>query len=144
MRAIIVYNTQTGTTQYVAEILQSKLQEFGHQVDLHSVREQGSDLDFSSYQMVILASPTYDDGKLEQGMRVFITKCKADLSPLKMAVVGLGNTSYPQFCTAATILEEWVIQQKGHVQIPTLRIDGFPDDVTPIQDWVVELDKSTK
>lgn len=144
MRVLIVYETLTGTTQYVAEVMQTKLAELGHQTDLHSVRYQGQDPDFSKYQMVLFGAPTYDDGKLEQGMRVFIAKCKADLSQLKVAIFGLGNSSYPQFCTSATVLEEWVTQQHGHVQIPSLKVDGFPDDVSPIQDWIVELDKSTK
>jgi len=144
MRVLIVYETLTGTTQYVAEVMQTKLAELGHQTDLHSVRYQGQAPDFSQYQMVIFGAPTYDDGKLEQGMRVFITKNKIDLSTLKVAVFGLGNSGYPQFCTAATILEEWVSQQGGHVQVPTLKVDGFPDDVSPIQDWIVELNNATK
>jgi len=144
MRVLIVYETLTGTTQYVAEVMQTKLGELGHQSDLHSVRYQGQTPEFKNYQLIIFGAPTYDDGKLEQGMRVFITKCKEDLSAMKVAVFGLGNSSYPQFCTAATVLEDWVIQQHGHVQIPTLKIDGFPDDVSPIQDWIVELDTSVK
>lgn len=144
MNVVIVFETLTGTTQYVAEVMQTKLVELGHQVDLHSVRYQGQEPDFSKYQVVLFGAPTYDDGKLEQGMRVFIAKSKVDLSQLKVAVFGLGNSSYPQFCIAADVLEQWVSQQGGHVAIPSLRIDGFPDDVTPIQDWIVELDKAIK
>ncbi len=144
MKILIVYETLTGTTQYVTEVMQAKLIELGHQVDLHSVRYQGQQPELSNYQVLLFGAPTYEDGKLEQGMRVFIAKCKENLSGYKVAVFGLGNSTYPLFCKSADILEEWVTQQQGRVVTPTLRIDGFPDDLSPIESWIVQLDQALK
>lgn len=135
MNVLIVYETQTGTTQYVAELIQAQLVKLGHQVDLHSIRYQGSQPEFAKYQVVIMGAPTYDDGKLEQGMRVFITRCKEDFSNHQVATFGLGNSSYPQFCIAADILEAWMVEHHGSLIVPTLRVDGFPDDTQPIESW---------
>lgn len=144
MKVLIVYETQTGTTQYVAELMQTKLQSLGHEVDLHTIRYQGQP-DFSKYQLILFGAPTYDDGKIEQGMRVFIAKSKEDFSKYKVAVFGLGNSTYPQFCVAADVLVEWVTKQQGQVLVPPLRVDGFPDDTQPIDDWAQSVhDAATK
>ena len=142
MKIKIIYETQTGTTQYVAESMQKKLASFGHQVDLHSVRMHGPTPDLNGYDVVLFGAPTYEDGKLETTMRVFITQFSADLSKFKVAVFGLGNSLYPQFCTAASILEEWVKKNNGTVIVPPLKIDGFPDDLIAIEQWTEGVDKA--
>lgn len=144
MKVIVIYETLTGTTQYVAEIMRDTLAELGHTTDLHSVRYQGPEPEIQEYDVVLFGAPTYEDGKLEQGMRVFIARCKEDLSQKKVAVFGLGNSTYPQFCVSAKILEEWVVKQQGSPLIPTLKVDGFPDDVSPITNWVHQLDQALK
>jgi flavodoxin I len=139
MKVKIIYETQNGTTQYVAEVMQKKLQSLGHQTDLHSIRYDGQNPVLEGYDVVLFGAPTYDDGKLETAMRVFITKYTADLSKYKVGVFGLGNSSYPQFCLAADFLEEWVLKNNAKLNIPTLRIDGFPDKVEFIEQWVEQF-----
>jgi|GEM_PF-599869 len=139
MRIKIIYETQTGTTQYVSEVMQEKLTELGHQVDLHSVRYDGHSPDIIGYDALLIGAPTYEDGKLETAMRVFIARFTPNLSTYKVAVFGLGNSTYPQFCTSATILEDWVKKHGGTPLMPALKIDGFPDDLAPIEKWIAEL-----
>ena len=139
MKIKIDFETQTGTTQYVAETIQKKLQELGHEVDIHSVRFNGANPEVEKYQAVLFGAPTYDDGLLERGMRVFITRYNPNLSQLKVAVFGLGSKMYPQFCKAADFLEEWVGKNQGKSIVPALRVDGFPDDLTPIEAWVQQV-----
>jgi flavodoxin I len=136
MKIKIIFDTQTGTTQYVAELMQKKLISLGHQADLHSIRVNGDSPSLDGYEAVLFGAPTYEDGKLETSMRVFITKFSADLSSYKVAVFGLGNSSYPQFCTSAKILEDFVIKNNGKPTQPALKIDGFPDDTKSIEEWV--------
>ena len=136
MKVKIIYETQTGTTQYVAEEMKKQFQKLGHEAVLHSVRYDGPNPEVEGFDALLFGAPTYEDGKLETTMRVFIARFSADLSKYKVAVFGLGNSSYPQFCTSAKILEEWVVSNKGTVAIPALKIDGFPDDLQPIQKWV--------
>jgi flavodoxin I len=144
MKVVIVYETLTGTTQYVAEVMKDTLVEHGHTVDLHSVRYQGLEPKILDYDVILFGAPTYEDGKLEQGMRNFIARCKENLAAKKVAVFGLGNSTYPQFCVSAQILEDWVIKQSGTPLIPTLKVDGFPDDISPITTWIHQLDEALK
>ncbi len=139
MKVKIIFETQTGTTQYVAETLQQMLTKMGHSVDLHSVRSAGYEPHLENYEVVLFGAPTYDDGKLETAMRVFITRFNADLSHHKVAVFGLGNSSYPKFCESAPILEEWIKKNNGAPVVPALKIDGFPDNLAPVEQWVQQL-----
>ncbi len=144
MKIKIVYETETGTTQYVAEVIQKKLIELGHQVDIHSIHFQGMDPKLEEYQAVLFGGPTYEEGSLESSMKEFIDQYNHDLSKHKVAVFGLGSRSYGYFCNSATILEEWVKKNGGTPVIPALRIDGFPEDLTPIDAWTVELNNFLK
>ncbi len=135
MTVKIIFETQTGTTQYVAEVIQKVFQQSDYTVELHSVKYKGMQPDLSGVDVVIFGAPTYDDGYLEKNMKECIDQFHPDLSHLKVAVFGLGNSAYPQFCTAADFLEEWVKKQQGNLVVPLLRVDGFPDDTTAIEDW---------
>lgn len=135
MNIKIVYETQSGTTQYVAEIIQQTLQTAGHQVTLHSVKSDGFEPSFEGVDAVIFGGPTYDDGKLEHNLADFTQKFQPDLSKLKVTVFGLGNSSYPHFCTSASLLEGWVKQRGGKLVTESLMVDGFPDDTTAIEEY---------
>ncbi len=139
MKIKIIYETETGTTQYVAEVLQKKLNELGHQTDIHSIHFQGMDPKISEYEVLLFGSPTYEEGSLESSMKEFIDQFNQDLSHHKIAVFGLGSRSYGFFCNSATILEDWVKKNGGTPLLPALRIDGFPEDLAPIDAWAVEL-----
>jgi len=139
MNILIIYQTQNGTTQYVTEVIQKQLQDAGHQVSLHSVKMQGFELNMKDYDLILFGAPTYEDGKLENSMRVFVAKNSPDFSQKKVAVFGLGNKFYPQFCISADILAEWVRKNKGTLLVEPLKIDGFPDNLQPIQSWVASL-----
>lgn len=139
MNTLIIFETQNGTTQYVAEVMQKALKDLGHETKLHSVRSQGMEPDLAGVDLVLFGGPTYEDGKLESTMRVYVAKSKPDLSQKKIAVFGLGNSFYPQFCTSADILADWVKVNKGTLLIDPLKIDGFPDNLQPIQNWIKTL-----
>jgi flavodoxin I len=139
MNIKIIFETQTGTTQYVAETIQKQLTAAGHQVLLHSVKYDGPQPALEGVDAVIFGAPTYDDGMLEKTMREFIRQYSPDLSTKKIAVFGLGNSTYPQFCVAADMLNQWVRTKGGQPLLAPLKVDGFPDDLTPITTWVQQL-----
>jgi flavodoxin len=139
MHVKIIFETQTGTTQYVAELIKKKLDAAGHSVTLHSLKYNGLQPDFSDTDVVVFGAPTYDDGYLEKTVREWIAQVSPDLSKLKVAVFGLGNRTYPQFCKAADLLEEWVQKNRGMLLVPTLRVDHFPDDTQPILAWADQM-----
>lgn len=139
MKILIVYETQNGTTQYVAEVIEKQFQDATHQVTLHSIHAQGLKPDMSSYDVILFGAPTYEDGKLEAAMRTYISQDNPDLSQKKVAVFGLGNSFYPQFCYSAQILADWVTENKGTLLVENLKIDGFPDNLEPIHSWVKQI-----
>lgn len=139
MKIKIIYETQTGTTQYVVEMIRDGLQAKGHQVDLHSVKYDGMQPSLEGYQAVLIGAPTYDDGLVEKNMRAFLEQFQVDFSQYKVAVFGLGNRKYPQFCRAADLISTWVRQHQADLLLPPLRVDGFPDNTQPITEWVEKL-----
>ena|SRR5579859_1511338 len=142
MNIKIIYETQNGNTQYVAEVMQKQLAQIGHSVALHSAKYSGFQPDLANTQALLFGAPTYDDGYLEKTMRDMIAQFNPDLSNFKTAIFGLGNRIYPQFCKSADVLEEWVKKNNGTPAVSSLRIDNFPDDLTPIQQWVNQLQQS--
>ncbi len=139
MNIKIVYETQNGTTQYVAETILHQLQAAGHQVYLHSIKYDGAQPNLDGMDLILVGAPTYDDGKLEKTMLEFIQSFQVDFTNRKVAVFGLGNSTYPLFCRAADILEEWVRSKGGAPLVSTLRVDGFPDELQPIIEWTKQL-----
>jgi flavodoxin I len=139
MRIKIIYETKTGTTQYVTEILQKEWSQKGHQVDTHTLKYQGDQPDLHGIDVVVFGAPTYNDGLVEETMQHFTEISSIDLSPFKVAVFGLGNREYPQFCTAATLLEKWVLEHQGKLVVEALKVDGFPNDLSPIIAWANQV-----
>lgn len=139
MKIKIVYETQVGTTQFVAEVLQATLQEVGHEVDLHSIRQKGRQPKLEGYDMVLFGSPTYNEGRPEASVEQMIEEFHPDLSQIKVAVFSLGDKSYEAFCGSAEVLENWVKECKGTPVVPALKVDGYPQEVTGIQEWAKSL-----
>lgn len=141
MKVKIIYETQVGTTKYVAETIQKKLTELGHQVDLHAVRSRGMKPVIEGYDLVVFGSPTYNAGQLETSMTELVATFAPDLSSYKVAIFALGDQSYGHFCGAAEILEAWITARGGKLAVPTLKIDGYPKSATPIVEWAEQLTK---
>lgn len=139
MKILIIFETQNGTTQYVSEVIQKQLKDLGHTAQLHSIKSQGMEPDVSGFDVILFGAPTYEDGKLEATMRVFTAKTRLSLEGKKVAVFGLGNSFYPQFCYSADILSDWVKERKGTLITESLKIDAFPDNLTPIENWISSL-----
>ena len=139
MNVLIIYETQTGTTEFVANAMAEYLQTKQHQVTVHSVRQKGTQPVLDGIDLILFGSPTYDYGTLEHYMQEFVESFSADLSKHKFAVFSLGNSSFPMFCASAEILEEWVKKNNGAVAIPSLKIDGYPAGFEEIGAWLDQL-----
>ncbi len=135
MQILILYTTQTGTTKYVSEIIEKVLIGTGHSVQLHNPQHDDPAKLATLPDVILLGAPTYDDGKLYQPMIDFLTKWKGDLNSRKLGIFGLGNRTYPLFCRSADLIGEWVGKNGGQITFETLRVDGFPDDKSEIENW---------
>jgi len=141
-KVLIVYGSTTGNTEMVAEELSDNLGD--HELEVQDVAETSPE-DLTAYDLLVLGSSTWDDGLLQPDFREFVEDLDVDLSGKKVAIFGLGDSNYPDFCEAANILEEKVSAMKGELAVDTLRIDGFPDEPeneTKVEAWAAELNKA--
>ncbi len=138
MNIKIIYGTLAGTTKYVAEIIQKRLNKLGHKTDLHNINDNSKPI-IDNYDLLIFGSPTYENGELEYNMSHFLSQFSPNLSKYNVAVFGLGSSNYPKFCRSAALLEHWVVKNSGKLTVPSLKIDGYPQDLKLINNWVRKL-----
>ena len=96
-----------------------------------------------SFHAVIFASPTWDDmyseGQPLPEIKEYLESLTAkDLAGKKVAVLGLGDTSYEHFCGAVDVIES-ILKKLGVVPIvPSLRIDKYyfsPNGEEMVKNW---------
>ncbi len=148
MNILLVYATNSGTTQTVAQMVSDALTQAGHTVTLKEAF-QATPEDFTSPQAIILGSPSWDfDGKEGQPHEDYVPlmgKMQTTTIEKPFAVFALGDSSYKYFCGAADHLEEFVKNLKGTLVTPALRIDKYYSDMNgnneKVMAWVEELKK---
>ncbi len=134
MNILLVYATNSGTTMSTAQTINDLLIAKGNAVTMKEVRDS-SEADFSSPDVVIMGSPSWDfeghEGMPHEDWLPLMEKLKAmSFENKKFAIFGLGDSSYKHFCGAVDHLEELVKTVKGTLIVPSLRIDKFYSDQT--------------
>lgn len=108
-RATILYGSQTGNCARVAEQLQQGLQTDGKPVQLqrtdsYPVRE------LKNETLLFVVISTQGDGEPPDDARAFcdflFSRRAPQLDSLKFAVLGLGDSSYPEFCIIGKRIDE--------------------------------------
>lgn len=147
MRVLLLYATNSGSTQATGEIITTELTKKGHQVAMKQVRE-GTPQDLETYEAIVLGSPTWDyeglEGQVHEDYRPFMAKLTGkQLANKKFAVFALGDRSYSIFCGAADQLEKFVKDLGGTLVIDSLRINGFyfdqDNNTRLITEWAGKL-----
>ncbi|MEM9344967.1 MAG: flavodoxin domain-containing protein [Pseudomonadota bacterium] len=95
MKLSLLYGTETGTAEMLCEDLQEKLEET-HEVETANL-EDVTPGDLALDRFHIFVCSTYGDGELPSSAIAFVDTLKAektDLSALRYAVFGLGDTTY--------------------------------------------------
>lgn len=130
MKILVLYATYSGGTQTAADIVANVLKTNAtNQVEMKTPTEITPNV-LSGYDMIIVGSPSWDyEGKTgmpHQDFINFIDQSKTvDLTGKKVAVFGLGDSTYERFCGAVEHLEEWVKGLKAQLSTESLKIDGF-------------------
>ena len=147
MNILILFATYSGGTQVVAQNIATILQKLDHTVTVKNPK-QTHPQDILSSDISILCSPSWDvNGKEGQPHEDYLSLIENTEDALfekkKFAVVGLGDSTYPQFCGAVDELEQYITQKKGELLIPSLRIDGFYFDeakhTQTVEQWTQTL-----
>jgi flavodoxin I len=125
---LIIFSSIGGNTELVTKKVATILESKNHKVAFNRVDNLNPNLIFD-YDLTILASPTYNQGTLEDQFKSFISQFrKFSFENKNFAVIGLGDTKYyPEYLTeSAGILEKEVTNQKGKLVCSSLRIGTNP------------------
>jgi flavodoxin I len=147
MNTLIIYATYSGGTETAVNILADALKAKNVTVELKSPL-QTEPADLAKFDLIVLASPTWDmngkEGQPHEDYLPFMEKFGNDgLNGKKLVIMGLGDSSYPKFCGSVDVLEKFVLDAKGILSAPSLRIDGFffnqEKHTQSIKDWAAKL-----
>lgn len=113
----IVYGTETGNTKVVAQQLEKTAKSQGIKVkNLSLSKFTIKDLQALSNPLIILTS-THGEGEPPITAKAFFKAIKetasVDLSKLSYAVLGLGDSSYQQFCGCAKEIDAFLVSNKA-------------------------------
>lgn len=116
--ATILFGTETGNAEMVADELSTALDPFGFIGEVHSMADYPVE-DLCGQQMVILITSTYGEGDLPDTAIPFfetLKERKPDLSSTRFAAFGLGDSSYDTYNNGiATMIE--AVTDLGATQI---------------------------
>ena len=139
-KAIIVYGSETGNTESVAEVIAAAVEDANFKITLKEVTQASVD-ELSGYDLILLGSSTWGDEEkeLQADMVDFYDDLEgADLSGKSAAAFGCGDSDYTHFCGAVDLLEERLEQIGATLLDESLRIDGDPDD-DDAQEWAKQI-----
>lgn len=142
-KALIVYGSTTGNTEYAAGVIEKTLADGGYQVELMNA----ADIDVKDmegdYELVLLGSSTWDDGESaiqEDMLPIYENLEETDIEDKLVAAFGCGDQTYENFCAAVDLLTERAESLGARVLSDGLKIDGdprnFEDEIT---EWTEEL-----
>lgn len=129
MNTIVLYATNSGGTYMAAQIVADVFKQAGNQFDLKNVKELEPN-SLVNYDLIVIGSPSYDyngkEGQPHEEVTNFLSKlAKETLQNKKIAIFGLGDSSYMEFCGAVKVMEK-ILSDLGAKQIAeSLSIDGF-------------------
>jgi sulfite reductase alpha subunit-like flavoprotein len=133
--ALVVYGTETGTAQDVAEEAARSLERLYFVTDV-AYLDKVSTTDLSSYALSLFVVSTTGQGDFPENARQFWTsllkkKLRSDfLSDVEYALVGLGDSSYPKFNWAARKLDKRLKQLGAHEIVEACEADEQGDEGT--------------
>ncbi|MCD6342878.1 MAG: flavodoxin domain-containing protein [Spirochaetaceae bacterium] len=141
INVLIVFGSSKGRTGRIAEILSDALTAKGLTTVLKNVFE-ARPKELLDYRYIVLGSSTYGQGDLQRDFLDFERGMDdLDLTGIKAAIFGSGNSRYAYYAEAVDILEAKVKIQGARLILPSFRQDMMmesPDGEEVLQ-WTQEL-----
>lgn len=124
------YGTTSGNTELVVDQIVRILEDKGHQTETKRI-ELARPEDLLKTKVLVLASPTYGHGLLQEEVASFLSQIKASgisLQGKPCAVIGLGELRYDaeHHIESAELLKQFVEEQGGRLLVPPLRVSRSP------------------
>lgn len=123
----LVFGTVYGSAQFVAETLADELAGLGYGVRLWQSHEL-NDFTPSNEGLLILVSSTTGSGDLPEDIQSWYYRIQSTapyLPGLHYSVVGLGDSSYSEYCGAGEKLDALFTELGAKQVLPLLRIDAM-------------------
>ena len=136
-RTQILFGTQTGTTEELAEELQKELKEIGLEAPCENIFDVSVDLLKEVNRVFILIS-TWGDGDppddAEDFYAEFVALPDASLKGLEFSVLALGDSGYELFCECGKNFDKH-LERLGGKRIAN-RVDCDVDYEEPFENWM--------
>ncbi len=137
-KALIVYGSTTGNTEYVADIAESVLKSSGFEVTKSNVSSVSAAGLCDGYDLSLFGCSTWGDDSIElqdDFIPLFDDLDKINAGGKKTAVFGCGLSDYTHFCGAVDAIEQ-KLNALGATVVDTLKIDGDPQtERAEIEAW---------
>jgi len=138
---LIIYGSSKGRTARMAGVLAEALESAGIPVILKNVFE-ADPRELVEHSHFVLGCSTYGQGDLQRDFLEFERGMDdLDLSGIKAAVFGSGNSRYAYYAEAVDILEAKVKIQGARLICPSFRQDMMDEvpDGDEVRTWAAEL-----
>lgn len=125
VKPIIIYGTETGNSKKIASHLLTTFKKNKVQAKAVDVFQY----DFNKLEkesLMLFVISTQGEGEFPQNAQGFFEKLQTtnhNLTNLKYAVLGLGDSSYPMFCNAGVLLDETLAAKGASRILPLLKSD---------------------
>ncbi|MBN6066829.1 FMN-binding protein MioC [Aggregatibacter actinomycetemcomitans] len=134
----LITGSTLGGAEYVAEHLESVLQQQGFSTALLHGPSLGEVI---NEKLWLVVTSTHGAGELPDNLKQLFDELKtgdADLSDLRFAVIGLGNSDYDTFCFAVDTVEQTLLAKSAVKITDALRIDVLTetDQEQCAEDWL--------
>ncbi|PCI57769.1 MAG: FMN-binding protein MioC [Gammaproteobacteria bacterium] len=139
----VIAGSMLGSSEYVAEAAADVLETAGHDVQLH-LKPVFDELPVEG-QIWLICTSTSGTGELPDNIKTFaenVDDTNKDLSTLKFAIIGLGDSSYvDSYCHGALIMETLLLSKNSQQIVDKFLIDARETDSEAedkAEDWVQE------
>ncbi|MFZ7222972.1 FMN-binding protein MioC [Avibacterium avium] len=132
----------TGSTLGGAEYMAEHLQQVLETQQISTALLHGPDFtEVADENLWLVVTSTHGAGELPDNLKPLfdeISTQKPDLSHLRFAVIGLGNSDYDTFCNAVNIVQECLTQQSAVQICDPLKIDvlAVDDQEQYAENWI--------
>ena len=138
MQLDILYATQTGNAEEVAQNLSSLAKKKGFTVNINEMNHYTMD-QFRKLKNVAIVTSTYGEGEVpEMGIEFWkdLESSTTKISNLKYGLIALGDRSHDIFCGAGKAISKKLDELNGKRIIENLECDG---DTEGTQEWSVKF-----
>ncbi len=146
-KALIVYGSTTGNTEFVASHIEKQLAAADYAVTNESADSVSAAGLCDDYSLILFGCSTWGDDEIElqdDFIPLFDSFDDINAQGKQTAVFGCGDSSYTYFCGAVDSIEQ-KLNAMGAEVIDTLKIDGDPQsEKGAIDDFVKKVLSSAK